>query len=94
MARKRQKQTSLLASLPQELRLSFASTKTPAIKEVQVEEPQPETSSERPTKKRKLDNILPERYEKYDATGLVPFYATANQVPEHLKKCEFRFTIA
>ena len=26
---------------------------------------------------------------KYDATGLVPHYRDAYQVPEHLQKCEF-----
>lgn len=87
MARKKQKQTSLLASLPQELRLSLTAVKSAARTEDEVEaEPQRDEPDERPAKRRKLDTILPLSYEKYDATGLVPFYANANQVPNHLKK--------
>jgi hypothetical protein len=84
MTRKRQKTTSLLASLPQELRLSLASTKSAVVTEVQGERLD---EDERPTKRRKMDNILPKSNEKYDATGLAPFYTTANQVPAKLKKC-------
>jgi trimethylguanosine synthase len=86
MTRKRQKTTSLLASLPQDLRLSLASTKSTVVTEVQGERLD---EDERPTKRRRMDNILPKTYEKYDATGLVPFYTTANQVPAKLKKCTF-----
>jgi hypothetical protein len=86
MPRKRQKTTSLLASLPQELRLSLTSSKSAGVTAVQGEEHQPD-GNERPTKRRRMDNILSKPDEKYDATGLVPFYAAANQVPENLKKC-------
>ncbi len=44
------------------------------------------------SKKRKLDDDhsgAPERrwVKKYDATGLVPHYSDASEVPEHLQKC-------
>ncbi len=42
----------------------------------------------RPKKKAKLQSgLLGPGLEKYDATGLVPFYTDASQVPEHLQKC-------
>ncbi|RPD64502.1 S-adenosyl-L-methionine-dependent methyltransferase [Lentinus tigrinus ALCF2SS1-7] len=41
----------------------------------------------RPKKKAKLQTgLLGPGLEKYDATGLVPFYTDASQVPEHLQK--------
>ncbi|KAI0923699.1 hypothetical protein AcV5_009174 [Taiwanofungus camphoratus] len=44
------------------------------------------TQSEiRPSKKRKVGLLGPGQ-EKYDATGLVPFYTQASQVPTHLQK--------
>jgi trimethylguanosine synthase len=39
-----------------------------------------------PLKKRKTGLLGPEN-EAYDATGLVPFYTDAAQVPAHLQKC-------
>ena len=39
------------------------------------------------TKKRKV-GLLGAGNERYDATGLVPFYTDASEVPEHLRKCE------
>ena len=42
----------------------------------------------RPPKKRKLNALLSKELEKYDATGLVPHYTNAKQVPGHLQKCE------
>lgn len=39
----------------------------------------------RPNKKRKV-GVLGAGWEKYDATGLVPFYTHQTQVPEHLQK--------
>lgn len=60
----------------------------------------PEHNDEiRPTKRQKTqtDNVAttdvgnepwPAQWvEKYDATGLVPHYTNASEVPEHLKKC-------
>lgn len=41
-----------------------------------------------PAKRRKAETII-SRPEKYDATGLVPHYRDAYQVPEHLQKCRF-----
>lgn len=42
----------------------------------------------RPKKKAKLQTgLLGPGLERYDATGLVPFYTDASQVPEHLEKC-------
>ncbi|OJT02936.1 Trimethylguanosine synthase [Trametes pubescens] len=53
-----------------------------------VAEHETETRSDaRPTKKVKLQaGLLGEGLEKYDATGLAPFYTEASQVPEHLQK--------
>lgn len=39
-----------------------------------------------PGKKRKV-GLLGPGYEKYDATGLVPYYTDPTEVPERLKKC-------
>ena len=39
-------------------------------------------------KKRKIGLLGPGR-EKHDATGLVPYYTDASEVPEHLRKCAF-----
>lgn len=39
------------------------------------------------TKKRKI-GLLDPGHEKYDATGLVPFYTEVSEVPEHLRKCK------
>lgn len=51
------------------------------------EEPEDTTSlPTRPSKKRKV-GLLGRGHEKYDATGLVPFYTHASEVPEHLQKC-------
>ncbi|KAH9893156.1 S-adenosyl-L-methionine-dependent methyltransferase [Cubamyces lactineus] len=46
-----------------------------------------DTDGLRPTKKlRSHAGLLAEGLEKYDATGLVPFYTEAHEVPEHLQK--------
>jgi hypothetical protein len=50
----------------------------------------PDRISNRPTKRRKIRREkVPDSFDagKYDATGLVPHYRTASQVPDHLKKC-------
>ncbi|OSD05396.1 S-adenosyl-L-methionine-dependent methyltransferase [Trametes coccinea BRFM310] len=45
----------------------------------------------RPAKKPRLQaGLLGEGLEKYDATGLVPFYTDPSQVPEHLQKYFFQ----
>ncbi|KAI0642014.1 RNA cap guanine-N2 methyltransferase-domain-containing protein [Trametes meyenii] len=47
----------------------------------------PDASESRPAKKPRLQTgLLGEGLEKYDATGLVPFYTEASQVPENLQK--------
>ena len=38
------------------------------------------------TKKRKV-GLLGPGYEKYDATGLVPYFTEPSEVPERLRKC-------
>ncbi|PVF98556.1 S-adenosyl-L-methionine-dependent methyltransferase [Serendipita vermifera] len=83
MTRKKQKTTSLLSSLPQELRDMFTSKKKVSSDQVQVEEAQ---ASERPAKRQRKEGLLPQKLEKYDATGLAPFYTDVGQVPSHLKK--------
>ena len=43
----------------------------------------------RPKKKARLQaGLLGPGLEKFDATGLVPFYTDASEVPKHLQKCE------
>ena len=50
---------------------------------------EPEALDTRPQKKQKVETgLLGLGLEKYDASGLVPFYTDASQVPEHLQKCE------
>jgi len=57
-----------------------------------AQEPLPDEP--RPRKKRKTTSapqktgLLGPGYEKYDATGLVPYYKHAREVPTHLKKCK------
>ena len=51
--------------------------------------PEPEvvdTYQQPPLKERKT-GLLGQGNEAYDATGLVPFYTDAAQVPDHLQKC-------
>lgn len=57
---------------------------------IAVAECETETVPEaRPVKKARLQaGLLGEGLEKYDATGLAPFYTDASQVPEHLQKCK------
>jgi hypothetical protein len=86
MTRKRQKTTSLLSSLPQELRDMFTSKEKVSSDQVQVEEAQ---ESERPNKRQRRNGLLPQKLEQYDATGLAPFYTDVSQVPSHLKKCQY-----
>lgn len=99
MARKKTKQASILASLPQELRQSFISKRSAGEGEVkesneaggdhlQGQEISETTESVRPAKKRRIDCLLPENLRNHDATGLVPFYNKAEDVPQHLKKCK------
>ena len=61
----------------------------------------PSLEQNRPTKRRKANNGVPmpvidqtelaplKWVDKYDATGLVPYYTHASQVPTHLQKCMF-----
>jgi trimethylguanosine synthase len=61
----------------------FAGPSTPVVNSL----PQP------PPGKRKTGLLGPGN-EAYDATGLVPFYTDAAQVPTHLQKCAYRsFTV-
>lgn len=41
----------------------------------------------RPAHKTSKVGLLGPKHEKLDATGLVPYYTDASDVPEHLKKC-------
>lgn len=50
-----------------------------------------DASIARTNKKRKA-GLLGAGYERYDATGLVPYYTDASEVPEHLRKCEYIFS--
>jgi trimethylguanosine synthase len=47
-----------------------------------------EKDGQPPQKKRKIDDSTPDGWvDAYDATGLVPFYDSAEQVPDRLLKC-------
>lgn len=72
----------------------------PNVEEPKLSPRKPEQTDEiRPTKRRKMqtDGVTTtdvgdvpwtaQWVEKYDATGLVPHYTNASEVPEHLKKC-------
>jgi trimethylguanosine synthase len=65
-----------------------------------------ETFNDRPRKKRKTTSesnlrlasvsktvVSQGEINKYDATGLVPHYTHISQVPDHLRKCEFRSSL-
>jgi trimethylguanosine synthase len=45
-----------------------------------------QNGDKRPAKRRKTETTQSKR-SKYDATGLVPYYRTASEVPDHLQKC-------
>jgi trimethylguanosine synthase len=45
-----------------------------------------QNGDKRPAKRRKTETTQSKR-SRYDATGLVPHYRTASEVPDHLKKC-------
>lgn len=40
-----------------------------------------------PARKKRKVGLLGPGYESVDATGLVPFYTDASEVPAHLRKC-------
>ncbi|KAG8816667.1 hypothetical protein FRC17_000226 [Serendipita sp. 399] len=84
MSRKRLKAKSLLSSLPQELKEAIGLNKTSEKKAEDTSTH--EEGDERPTKRRKMDSLLPQKSIKYDATGLAPFYGNEAQVPRHLLK--------
>ena len=46
-------------------------------------------SETRPTSGKRIAGLLGPGNETYDATGLVPFYTDASQVPTHLQKCAY-----
>lgn len=88
--RKAGKHASLFSALPQEVKLSILGSKS-ASKGKEKDFEQTQNSDEetaRPLKKRKLNALLSKELERYDATGLVPHYTNAKQVPGHLQKCE------
>ncbi|KAH9851890.1 S-adenosyl-L-methionine-dependent methyltransferase [Lenzites betulinus] len=77
-------QSDTVSGSPSHPELEAPLQSTPVEAE-QRDEPTP--SDSRPTKKAKLcTGLLGEGLEKYDATGLVPFYTDASQVPEQLQK--------
>ncbi|PSR71046.1 hypothetical protein PHLCEN_2v13094 [Hermanssonia centrifuga] len=57
----------------------------------QLEQNDQQTSPDYPSKKRKI-GLLGSGLEKYDATGLVPFYTDPSEVPERLSKYFFQRT--
>ncbi|KAI0343309.1 S-adenosyl-L-methionine-dependent methyltransferase [Trametopsis cervina] len=55
----------------------------------QLEDNDPSTSAQ-PLQKKRKTGLLGPGYEEYDATGLVPYYTDASEVPEHLRKYFFQ----
>lgn len=88
--RKTSKHASLFSSLPQDIKLSILGSKSASKGKEKVCEHDQNSDEEtaRPPKKRKLNALLSKELERYDATGLVPHYINAKQVPGHLQKCE------
>jgi len=88
--RKAGKRASLFSALPQDIKLSLLGSKAASKGKgkdcEQTQDSDEETA--RPLKKRKLNALLSKELERYDATGLVPHYTNAKQVPEQLQKCE------
>ncbi|CCM00594.1 uncharacterized protein FIBRA_02630 [Fibroporia radiculosa] len=65
--------------------VSSATTSNLERRASEWEEGEPQGLEARPTKKRKT-GLLGSGLEKYDATGLVPFYTHPSQIPSHLQK--------
>ena len=42
-----------------------------------------------PSRKKRKVGLLGPGYEKYDATGLAPYYTDASEVPDRLRKCTY-----
>lgn len=78
------------AAEPQPQPASLSSTPVASASSSTVVEESLAVSEEgRASKKRKTNGtgLLGPGLEKYDATGLVPFYTEPSQVPAHLQKC-------
>jgi trimethylguanosine synthase len=66
---------------------SIAGPSTPRLKrESELDFVDSET---RPATGKRKTGLLGPGNEAYDATGLVPFYTDASQVPAHLQKCAY-----
>ena len=80
MTRKRRTQhaTSILASLPEEVKAAFVSSKGLPTS--------PQTDG--PPRKKQKKNDDPTDNQMYYAYGLVPHYSNKHDVPEHLQKCK------
>ncbi|KAI0825643.1 RNA cap guanine-N2 methyltransferase-domain-containing protein [Irpex lacteus] len=65
---------------------STSAEKTNARSASQLESEPTFSSRGEPVHKKRKTGLLGPGYEKYDATGLVPYYTDASEVPEHLKK--------
>ena len=93
--RKKDKRASVLYALPHNVKLwILESNSTSKGKENDCEQTQDsDGETTRPLKKRKLNALLLNELERYDATGLVPHYTNAKQVPEHLQKCESKLEL-
>jgi len=93
---KTKRPSSILAGLPASILQSFRESSTNDNEErdthVAVGEKRAADqafATPPPAKKRKVvDGLLGPGYEKYDATGLVPFYKKMKDVPDRLKKCK------
>jgi hypothetical protein len=74
------------------LKQSQANTKDTSENETAIRavhedsKPKQYNNEQRPTKRRRTELPVTKR-SKYDATGLVPRYKNALQVPDHLQKC-------
>jgi trimethylguanosine synthase len=79
------KQSEEPFAAPENKQLAAAFLKVPGIAH-KVPEAQDADVAGPLTKKRKV-GLLGPGYEKYDATGLVPYYTEPSEVPDRLRKC-------
>jgi trimethylguanosine synthase len=71
---------------------SSTGTPSPAVRGPSTPRPAKSNPEHQPPLKKRETGLLGPGNEAYDATGLVPFYTDAAQVPAHLQKCTHTYS--